>query len=224
MPDTTLPLGPFVADHPAQRPASVTRSGRFGSIVKLDPDTHGPILWQALQNDEAIWTYMRVGPFATEQAFIASLRAREATPDAVTYAILDVKQNAVGMFWLMAIRPEMRVCEVGNVVYSKLLQKTALGTEAQFLLMQYVFDVLGYRRYEWKTNALNAGSRRAALRYGFSFEGIFRQNEIIKGRNRDTAWYALLDHEWPKVKQAFQLWLEPDNFDNGGVQKNALKI
>src|SRR6266852_8342795 len=113
----------------------------------------------------------------------------------------------------MEIRPAMRVIEVGHIVYSPALQRTPLGTEAQYLLARYVFDTLGYRRYEWKCNAHNAPSRRAALRLGFTFEGIFRQHMVVKGRNRDTAWFSMLDHEWPARKAAFEAWLDPANFD-----------
>ena len=129
---------------------------------------------------------------------------------------------AVGLASLMEIRPAQRVIEVGQIIYSPALQRTPLGTEAQYLLMRYAFETLGYRRYEWKCNALNAPSRRAALRYGFAFEGIFRQHMIVKGRNRDTAWYSILDSEWPARKAAFERWLAPKNFDNKGRQKASL--
>ncbi len=224
LPANNSQLGALIDDRPAQFPAAVTLQGQYGRVVKFDVAQHGPVLWQNLQQDDAIWTYMRVGPFANEQEFNTSLRERGETEDKVNYAILDTKNVAVGMFWLMAIRTDMRVCEVGNVVYSKALQKTALGTEAQFLLMRYVFEDLGFRRFEWKTNTLNSASRRAALRYGFTFEGIFRQNEIVKGRNRDTAWYSMLDTEWPRVKKAFESWLSEGNFDTTGAQKRPLKI
>jgi RimJ/RimL family protein N-acetyltransferase len=123
----------------------------------------------------------------------------------------------------MEIRPAMRVIEVGHIVYSPALQKTRLGTEAQYLLARYAFETLGYRRYEWKCNALNAPSRRAAERYGFSFEGIFRQHMIVKGRNRDTAWFAMLDSEWPRAKLAFERWLDENNFEATGGQRRALE-
>jgi RimJ/RimL family protein N-acetyltransferase len=122
----------------------------------------------------------------------------------------------------MEIRPEMRVIEVGNIVYGPSLQRTPLATEAQYLLARYVFETLGYRRYEWKCNALNAPSRRAALRLGFSFEGIFRAHMIVKGRNRDTAWYSMLDSEWPARRRAFERWLAPENFDAQGRQRKSL--
>jgi RimJ/RimL family protein N-acetyltransferase len=122
----------------------------------------------------------------------------------------------------MEIRPAMRVIEVGNIVYAPALQRTPLATEAQYLLARYVFEALGYRRYEWKCNALNAPSRRAAVRFGFTFEGLFRQHQIVKGRNRDTAWFSMLDTEWPARKAAYERWLAPDNFDAAGRQKLSL--
>jgi RimJ/RimL family protein N-acetyltransferase len=123
---------------------------------------------------------------------------------------------------LMEIRPTHRVIEVGNIVYSPALQRTPLSTEAQYLIARYAFETLRYRRYEWKCNALNAPSRRAALRFGFSYEGLFRQHMIVKGHNRDTAWYSMLDSEWPARKAAFERWLAPENFDSNGRQKTKL--
>ena len=120
----------------------------------------------------------------------------------------------------MRITPDMGVIEVGHIAYSPALQRTKLGTEAQYLLARYAFETLGYRRYEWKCNALNAASRRAAERYGFTFEGIFRQHMVVKGKNRDTAWYSIVDTEWPARKAAFERWLAPENFDAGGRQKD----
>jgi RimJ/RimL family protein N-acetyltransferase len=142
--------------------------------------------------------------------------------DPYSYAIIDRAGQAVGIATLMEIRPAMRVIEVGNIVYSPSLQRKPLGTEAQYLLARYIFETLGYRRYEWKCNALNAPSRRAALRYGFVFEGILRQHMIAKGRNRDTAYYSMLDSEWPARRAAFERWLAPDNFDAGGKQRVSL--
>jgi RimJ/RimL family protein N-acetyltransferase len=122
----------------------------------------------------------------------------------------------------MEIRPAMRAIEMGSIVYSSRLQQTPKATEAQYLVARHVFETLGYRRYEWKCNALNAPSRRAALRLGFAFEGIFRQHMIVKGRNRDTAWFAMLDSEWPDRKAALERWLDPANFDAHGRQRTSL--
>ena len=148
--------------------------------------------------------------------------SRVALDDPYSYAIVAPSGRAVGIATLMEIRPAMRVIEVGHIVYSPALQRTPLGTEAQYLLARYVFETLGYRRYEWKCNALNAPSRRAAVRYGFGFEGVLRQHMIAKGHNRDTAFYSMLDSEWPARKAAFERWLAPDNFDVAGKQRMSL--
>jgi RimJ/RimL family protein N-acetyltransferase len=136
--------------------------------------------------------------------------------------VRDTKDRAVGLVTLLEIRPAMRAIEVGFIVYSPALQRTALATETQYLLARYVFETLGYRRYEWKCDSLNAPSRRAASRYGFVFEGIFRQHMITKGRNRDTAYFSMLDGEWADRKLAFERWLSPENFDSDGRQKISL--
>jgi RimJ/RimL family protein N-acetyltransferase len=162
------------------------------------------------------------GPFADAAAFSQWLDGRVKLDDPYSYAIIDSSDRTVGIATLMEIRPAMRSIEVGHIVYSPALQRTLLGTEAQYLLARYVFDTLGYRRYEWKCNALNAPSRRAALRYGFVFEGILRQHTIAKRRNRDTAYFSMLDAEWPARKAAFERWLAADNFDAAGKQRVSL--
>jgi len=221
-PHSGLPVGLPVDTTPAPRPGPVVLEGRYGRIEKLDAARDGASLWQAVKGQDALWPYMGYGPFADEAAFAAWLAERPNLEDPYSYAIIDTQGRAVGIATLMEIRPAMRVIEVGNIVYTPLLQRTPLGTEAQYLLAKYVFETLGYRRYEWKCNALNAPSRRAALRYGFTFEGIFRQHFIVKGRNRDTAWFSMLDAEWPARKAAFERWLEPANFDKDGRQKTSL--
>ena len=221
-PQTGQPVGAPVDDRPAQRPGPVTLQGRFGSIAKLAP-THADALWEAVKGQNRIWTYMPgYGPFADAAAFSQWVPARATLDDPYSYAIVDASGRALGIAALMAIRPEHRVVEVGHVVYAPALQRTPLATEAQYLLARYAFETLGYRRYEWKCDALNAASRRAALRYGFSFEGTLRQHMIAKGRNRDTAWYAMLDSEWPDRKANFERWLSPENFTAEGRQKLGL--
>jgi RimJ/RimL family protein N-acetyltransferase len=207
---------------PRARPGDVTLAGRYGSLEKLDASKHGSELWAAFKGHPAIWDYMPSGPFTDEKAFADWLKGRAAQDDPYFYAILDRDGRAVGMAALMRITPEMGVIEVGNIAYSPALQKTPLGTEAQFLLAAYAFDTLRYRRYEWKCNALNLASRRAAARYGFTFEGIFRQHMIVKGKNRDTAWFSITDAEWPERKRAFERWLDPSNFGADGKQKSRL--
>ena len=224
-PRTGQPVGPPVATAPARRPGAVVLEGRFARMEKLDPARHGGDLWDAVRGHDALWTYMFYGPFADRAAFAAWLAERAGLEDPFSYAVVDnASGRAAGIVTLMEIRPVARVIEVGNIVYAPLLQRTPLATEAQFLIACYAFETLGYRRYEWKCNALNATSRRAALRYGFAFEGIFRAHMIVKGRSRDTAWYAMLDYEWPARKRAFERWLAPENFDATGQQKTRLGV
>jgi RimJ/RimL family protein N-acetyltransferase len=217
-----LPLGPPVDPTPAPMPSSVTLKGRFGTVERLNAARHGADLWQAVRGHDQIWTYLPAGPFADAAAFAAWLAGCEQNNERIFYAILDDNGRALGISALMEIRPAMRVIEVGHIVYSPALQRTPLGTEAQYLLAHYAFETLGYRRYEWKCNALNAASRRAAERFGFRFEGIFRQQMIVKGRSRDTAWLSMLDSEWPARRAAFERWLAPENFDREGRQKARL--
>jgi RimJ/RimL family protein N-acetyltransferase len=216
------PVGPPVDASPARAPKAVVLQGRFGRVEKLDPARHGGDLWEALEGHDQVWTYLPYGPFADADAFGLWLAARAGMTDPFSYAVIDDAGRACGIITLMSVRPEIRVIEVGHIVLSPALQRTALATEAQYLIARYVFETLGYRRYEWKCNALNAASRRAALRLGFNFEGVFRQHMIVKGRNRDTAWYAMLDTEWPSRKLAFERWLERENFDADGRQKVRL--
>ena len=221
-PQPGQPVGEPVDGPPGQRPGPLTLSGRFGRVEKLAP-AHAEALWQAVKDRDHIWTYMpSYGPFPDAAAFSQWVPARAVLDDPYSYAIIDASGRAVGIIALMAIRPEHRVIEVGHVVYSPALQRTPLATEAQYLLARYAFETLGYRRYEWKCDALNAASRRAALRLGFSFEGILRQHMIAKGRNRDTAWFSILDSEWPARKRNFERWLAPDNFTEDGKQKLGL--
>src|SRR5580704_7883276 len=210
-PRTGQPVGLPVDDPtPAPRPGPVTLKGRYGCLEKLTP-AHTMDLWAAFAGHDEVWTYIGAdGPFATAAEFVPCIERRAAA------------DRAVGYVTLLRIVPEMRVIEVGHVLYSPALQRTPLGTETQYLLARYVFETLGYRRYEWKCDALNAPSWRAALRYGFVYEGTFRQYMIAKGRNRDNAWFSILDSEWPARKLNFERWLAPENFDSEGRQKLSL--
>ena len=214
------PIGPRVDAAPARRPEPVVLEGRFGRVEKLSMK-HAAALWDAVNGNDTIWTYMAYGPFPDPRAFEAWIGERTALADPFSYAVI-ADDRAVGIVTLMEIRPAMRVIEVGNIVYGTPLQRTPLATEVQYLLARTVFETLGYRRYEWKCNVLNAASRRAALRYGFTFEGIFRQHMITKGRNRDTAWFSMLDSEWPQLQSNFEQWLAPSNFDAAGRQRLSL--
>jgi RimJ/RimL family protein N-acetyltransferase len=206
----------------ARRPGPVALTGRYGRVEKLDPARYGAALWDAMKVEPTLWDYMPYGPFDSADQFQAWLSERATLADPYVYAVIAPDGRALGLAALMSIRPDMGVIEVGHIAYSSALQRTPLGTEAQYLLACYAFETLGYRRYEWKCNALNAASRRAAERYGFTFEGIFRQHMVVKGKNRDTAWFSIVDSEWPARKTAFERWLAPANFDAQGRQKASL--
>ena len=222
-PTTGQPIGAPVDATPGLLPGLVTLQGRHGRIEKLTAQ-HAAPLWKVFAGHPAIWTYISTdGPFSDEAEFASFIAKRAAALDPYAYAIIDSTGNAVGYFTLMEIRPAMRVIEVGHVLYSPALQRTLLGTEAQYLLARYAFETLGYRRYEWKCNALNAPSWHAALRYGFVHEGVLRQHLIAKGRNRDNAYFSMLDSEWPQRKAAFERWLAPDNFTADGKQIVSLR-
>ncbi|CAG9256971.1 Protein N-acetyltransferase, RimJ/RimL family [Paraburkholderia unamae] len=220
------PVGePVTAWQPRERPARVTIEGQFCRIEPIDLERHAADLYEAYCEapDGRDWTYLFAEPFADFAAFREYLAKAAASGDPFHYAVIDrASGRAVGTFALMRIEPVHGVIEVGSVTFSPRLKQTPISTEAQYLLMRYVFDDLGYRRYEWKCDSLNAPSRKTALRLGFQFEGIFRQAIVYKGRNRDTAWFAVIDKDWPLVKQAFETWLSPDNFDADGKQRASL--
>jgi RimJ/RimL family protein N-acetyltransferase len=215
------PIGPSVGGFPAKRPGRTTLEGRLVMLAPLDPAAHGDALYEATRGEggDQLWLYLFEGPFPDRAAFDLHLQRAAASDDPLFFAILD---RASGYAAYMRIEPTHRVIEVGSILYTPRLQRTALATEAMYLMARHIFEDLGYRRYEWKCNALNGPSRRAALRFGFTFEGIFRQHMIVKGRNRDTAWFSMLDSEWPARKARFERWLEANNFDSDGRQKSAL--
>lgn len=204
-----------------KRPERVTLQG---SSVKLVPLTmeHAEAMFPATA-DPDLWRYLFDGPYADRESFDAHWRRKAESSDPLFFSILDVvTAQPLGHVSLMRIEPAHRVIEAGNILYSPVLQRTRGATEAMYLLASYVFDQLGYRRYEWKCDSRNEPSRRAAARLGFEFEGIFRQHMLVKGCNRDTAWYSMLDREWPSRKRAFERWLEPSNFDSAGRQIKRL--
>ena len=219
------PIGPLVDARPAKRPERVTLEGRFITLTPLSASAHADALFEGANGGakDQVWDYLFDGPYEDRAAFHANIDAKAKSEDPLFFAIIDKASGApVGYQTFLRIEPAHRVIEVGNILYTLAMQRKPSATEAQFLFAHYVFDDLGYRRYEWKCNALNAPSRRAAQRLGFSFEGVFRQHMIVKGRNRDTAWYSMLDHEWPARRVAFERWLAPDNFDADGRQIVAL--
>jgi RimJ/RimL family protein N-acetyltransferase len=219
-------LGTKLADvGPAKVPQRVRLEGGVVSIVPLDPIAHAATLYDASrgEHNNRLWRYLFEGPFAARAAFDSHLQQKASSQDPLAFAIVEKSSGeAVGYASYMRIEPAYRVIEVGSILYTPRLQRTRGATEAMYLMARHVFEDLGYRRYEWKCNALNAPSRSAALRLGFTFEGIFRQHMIIKGRNRDTAWFSMLDSEWPKRKAAFERWLDPSNFDANGKQRISL--
>ena len=222
----TQPIGPLVDPHPAKRPERGTLEGRWITLVPLDPQAHAEALYEGSNGDaarEAVWTWLFDGPYPSPDEFRTNVEAKARSTDPLFFAVIDnASGRAVGYQTLMRVDAANRVIEVGNVMYTPAMQRTAGATEAQYLFARYVFEELGNRRYEWKCNAFNTPSRRAAERFGFTFEGIFRQHMIVKGRNRDTAWFATLDGEWPARKAAYERWLTPENFNDKGHQKLRL--
>lgn len=204
-----------------KKPTLKIMQGNYCVLEVLDIDKHGEKLYQALNKDNKgeSWTYLPIGPFATSKEFNAWLKQFSSKDDTLVYVVLDINsKQPLGMASYLRMEPTHGVIEVGAIHYSKELKNTAAATEVMYLMMAYVFDDLHYRRYEWKCNTLNEASKSAALRLGFKFEGIFRQSNVFKNRNRDTAWYSIIDSEWPDIKKRFQAWLSPDNFDAEGKQ------
>ncbi len=230
MPPTTnhlgQPIGFAVPDWvPAKLPPRTVMTGRWCRVEPLDVARHGAELFAAYAEDREgrIWTYMGYGPFETRAEFEAWMAASCLGDDPLFHAIVEAASGrALGVASYLRVAPETGVIEVGHINYAPALQRTAAATEAMYLMMARVFDELGNRRYEWKCDALNAASRAAAGRLGFSFEGVFRQATLYRGRNRDTAWYAVTDRDWPALKAAYEAWLDPANFDAEGGQKARL--
>jgi RimJ/RimL family protein N-acetyltransferase len=210
-----------------QRPPRTAMTGRFCRVEPLDAGRHATDLHAANSEDRdgGMWTYLPWGPYDGSDDYRAAIEAGLRREDFITCTVIDaVNGKAVGVASYLNINPAAGSIEVGGIAYSPALQRRPAGTEAMYLMMRRVFDELGYRRYEWKCNALNAPSRAAAERYGFRFEGIFRQADIVKGRNRDTAWFSIVDSEWPRIKEAFERWLDPGNFDGEGRQRMSLSV
>ncbi len=221
------PIGhPVPGWEPARLPAREPLEGRFCRLEPLDPERHAAGLHAAnsLDAEGGNWTYLPYGPFDTLDGYRAWMEQTCLGADPFFYAVVDpATGGATGVASYLRIDPANGTIEVGHINYSPLLQRTPAATEAMYLMMKRAFD-LGYRRYEWKCNALNAPSRAAARRLGFSFEGVFRQAAVVKGRNRDTAWYSVIDGEWPALREAFRRWLDPSNFDAEGRQRTPLSV
>lgn len=197
-------------------------TGRYARLQRLDAESHAGELHRANSADDRIWDYLPYGPFASSASYFRWAKDISQLDDPRLYAI---QSRGTGRFCGVAsylrIAPEAGSIEVGHINFSAELQRTPAATEAIFLMMQWAFEA-GYRRFEWKCDASNMASRRAAQRFGFSFEGVFRQAAVVKGRNRDTAWFACIDSEWPALKEAFTAWLAPSNFDSAGQQIEPL--
>ena len=219
------PIGPELSNWRAPpRPGRHLLQGRFCRVEPLDVGQHARQLYDAnaLDPDGRMWAYLFSGPFAGFEEYRAWLEPKPASDDPLFFAFVDrARDQAVGIGSYLRIEPAHGVIEVGHLAFSPLMQRTPVATEAMYLMMREAFE-LGYRRYEWKCDALNAASRRAAERLGFTFEGIFRQAIVYKGRNRDTAWYSIIDREWPALDAAFRAWLDPANFDAAGRQRRSL--
>ena len=237
---------------PVRAPVPITLRGLHVTLEPLNAERHTEALWQAVRGHDELWAYLFDGPFASEDDLRPSIEQKQAGNGAVFLAIVPAKSripegagafmpqdegenarpsgpassstaSAAGYASFMRMEPAHGVVEVGNILLSPALQRTTAATEAMYLMARHVFDDLGYRRYEWKCNAENEPSRRAALRLGFTFEGIFRQHMVVKDQNRDTAWFSMLDHEWPVRKRAFEAWLAPANFDGKGLQRATMR-
>lgn len=213
----------------AERPAPPRTSieGRYCRLEPLTPEKHAAALYEAYGEfpDVGNWTYLPYGPFSSLDEYRDWVASMKEGTDPLPFAILDgAEARPVGVASYLRINPAQGSIEVGHLSYSPALQRTAAATEAMYLMMRRAFDELGYRRYEWKCDSRNAASRRAALRLGFRYEGTFRQAMVMKGRNRDTAWFSILDREWPGIRAALERWLDPSNFDGDGRQRTRLSV
>jgi RimJ/RimL family protein N-acetyltransferase len=200
-----------------------------GRHARLEPlaESHVADLYDAAQgegSDPNLWAWLTYGPFETEDAFRDHIRAQIASDDPLYFAVVETENGrAHGVISFMRMDPANGVIEIGHIWFGGRIQRSPIATEAIYLAARHAFDDLGNRRLEWKCNNDNARSKRAAERFGFTFEGIFRQHSIARGKNRDTAWFSIIDREWPAVRAAFEAWLSPDNFDAAGHQKHSLE-
>ncbi len=220
-----LPTGrPLPRWRPRPLPPRAPMAGRFCRLEPLDVRTHAAALFAAFREDAAGigWTYLPYGPFARPAEFRKWLAAEGQGDDPLFFAVMDGDGRAVGMTSFLKIQPAIGAIELGHIHFAPRLQRTPAATEAIFMMMRRAFDELGYRRCEWKCDSLNSASRRAGERLGFSFEGLFRQATVYKGRNRDTAWYSVIDREWPALRASFRRWLAPSNFGPDGRQRTRL--
>jgi len=210
---------------PRQRPQRNPMAGRYARLEPLDVAKHGDQLFEACNTTDAdrLWRYSADGPYPTRESFEPWLQKAAASDDPLMFVVIDKATGRVeGHQTYLRITPDHGVIEIGYILWGPRIGRTRVATEAFYLFAAHVFDDLGYRRYEWKCDNANTPSKEAALRFGYSFEGIFRQHMVRKGQNRDTAWFSMLDSEWPRIRRAFQDWLAPENFASDGQQKTKL--
>lgn len=227
MVSSELPLGEEIDWTPVKAPIRAPLRGSRVTLRPLDAAADAQSLYAVShppEGDLRIWTYLPDGPYESEDHMRRTLAWAESVESAIYFAIVPAAEGrSVGLASYLRIKPEFGVIEIGHIWFGAALRRTTAASEAIYLLLGHAFDDLGYRRVEWKCNALNAASRQAAERFGFKFEGVFRKAQVVKGRNRDTAWYAITDEEWPAIRKAFQAWLAPENFDGDGSQKQRLR-
>lgn len=221
--DFAAPLGaPVDKWTPPTRPDGAILEGQYARLEPLSAEDHAALLYRSYAGDDGVWDYLPYGPFSSASQYHRWVRDHAGQSDPFFYAVKNLQSGAwEGVASYLRVAPNAGSIEVGHINFSPALQRTPAATEAMYLMMAWAFEA-GYRRYEWKCNALNLASRRAAQRFGFSYEGVFRQAGVVKGRNRDTAWFAAIDAEWPALKEAYTVWLSPSNFDMEGQQRERL--
>jgi RimJ/RimL family protein N-acetyltransferase len=219
--ETEPPAGPALSWHRARRPERTVLEGRLVRLRPLDAAGDAEPLYG--ETDPDLWTYLPIGPYRDAAEYRERLADDERSEDPMFFTMVRLPdERPAGIASYLRITPEHGVIEIGHIWFGVSLRRSAAATEAIYLLAAHAFDELGYRRLEWKCNALNQASRRAAERFGFAFEGVFRHHMVVKGRNRDTAWFAITDDEWPAIREAFEAWLSPENFDEAGRQRRRL--
>lgn len=223
---TALPVGEPVDFSPVPRPGRTTLRGRYVLLRPLDAENDAEPLYRVSHppaGDPAIWTYLPYGPYEDCEQMQLALRGQASSEDPLFFTVAPLlAAEPCGIVSYLRIKPEFGTIEIGHIWFGTPMQRSSAATEAIHLLARHAFDDLGYRRLEWKCDALNAASRRAAERFGFTFEGIFRKHMVVKGRNRDTAWYSIVDDAWPMIRTGFEHWLSPQNFDDRGRQQSRL--
>ena len=221
-----LPLGPPLDWTPVKAPEPVHLHGAHVLVRPVDAERDAEPLYAASHapdGDPAIWTYLPDGPYRSVEHLREMLAFAQASSDPLYFALVRRSdERPLGIAAYLRVKPQFGVIELGHIWFGRALQRTTAASEAIYLLARHVFDELGYRRLEWKCNSLNAASRRAADRFGFASEGLFHKHQVVKGRSRDTAWYAITDEQWPAIRRGFEAWLDPENFDRDGRQVEAL--